>query len=361
MVMYDSIWCMDLLIFETMILITGLILAIRFKFALWVGFSAKNSVIQKNKKMPIYITMRNRSILPLAGMMADIEINRENGKKEYCRINSVADGRDRVSDELMLDSGHCGVVHLKMVRAKTWDYLKFFKLRCKANGEATVIVIPEIYPATVEVLSDFRYFTGEGDTYSDSESGDDPSEVFEIRDYRSGDKMQKIHWKLSARTDHLMVKDYSDPVGFAIVIVCAFSIDAADDEQYDALMTAVFSISSQLLTDGYTHYLAWLTENGGWRRFKMYTENSIYKAMPYMIKEMSSLRQKSKHSKNEINAWMLDNEIQIQTFNERFGRASYHTMVRIDSDLNVYKNGELVSVLDVKELKHSLFNLNLEI
>ena len=68
--------------------------------------------------------------------------------------------------------------------------------------------------------------------YSDEESGDDPSQIFEIRDYRPGDKMQKIHWKLSAKSDSLIVKEYSEPVGFAIVIfVNLFSPGKKEDRQ----------------------------------------------------------------------------------------------------------------------------------
>ena len=40
----------------------------------------------------------------------------------------------------------------------------------------------------------------ESDSYSTIKGGDDPSEVFAIREYREGDRLQRIHWKLSYET-----------------------------------------------------------------------------------------------------------------------------------------------------------------
>ena len=39
--------------------------------------------------------------------------------------------------------------------------------------------------------------------------GYDPSELFDVREFQNGDRLQSVHWKLSARTDELMVKELS--------------------------------------------------------------------------------------------------------------------------------------------------------
>ena len=54
---------------------------------------------------------------------------------------------------------------------------------------------------------------GENDSYSREKEGDDPSEVFDIRPMRPGDRMQQVHWKLTARTGEMMVKVFSRSLG----------------------------------------------------------------------------------------------------------------------------------------------------
>lgn len=46
----------------------------------------------------------------------------------------------------------------------------------------------------------------DSDRFSLYKKGDDPSEIFDIRDFKDGDRFQQIHWKLSSKTGHYMVK-----------------------------------------------------------------------------------------------------------------------------------------------------------
>lgn len=41
--------------------------------------------------------------------------------------------------------------------------------------------------------------------------GDDGSEVFEVRAYRDGDPLQRVHWKLTAKTGEMLVREFSLP------------------------------------------------------------------------------------------------------------------------------------------------------
>ena len=49
--------------------------------------------------------------------------------------------------------------------------------------------------------------------YSAYRSGSDMSEVFGIREYREGDSIRNIHWKLTGKCDDIMIKLPSLPVG----------------------------------------------------------------------------------------------------------------------------------------------------
>ena len=43
--------------------------------------------------------------------------------------------------------------------------------------------------------------------YSGSRPGDDPGETFDIREYREGDSIRQIHWKLTGKMDRLIIRE----------------------------------------------------------------------------------------------------------------------------------------------------------
>ena len=72
--------------------------------------------------------------------------------------------------------------------------------------------MPKITPVMIEVGLASRYFQGEAEVYDDKTGGAAVSEVFQIRSFQPGDKIQNIHWKLSAKEDELMVRENSLPM-----------------------------------------------------------------------------------------------------------------------------------------------------
>lgn len=53
-----------------------------------------------------------------------------------------------------------------------------------------------------------------GDIYDGKKSGTDVSEVFGLREYREGDTLQSIHWKLSGKMHQLIVREFGRPVNY---------------------------------------------------------------------------------------------------------------------------------------------------
>jgi hypothetical protein len=100
----------------------------------------------------------------------------------------------------------------------------------------------------------------ETDEYSKISKGDDPSEIFDIHEYKDGDKISRIHWKLSAKQDKTMVKDYSLPIANSIVLMINLDIDKKSENylgQYDAIIEAVTTISNYLTVNETPHKAVW--------------------------------------------------------------------------------------------------------
>lgn len=110
----------------------------------------------------------------------------------------------------------------------------------------------------VEIASQIREQLIDSEEYDEKRPGDDPSQIFQIREYREGDRMQRIHWKASARTSQLMVKDYSMPIGSGALVL--FDLRVAEDAGMVFLDQAVeygLAILQGFLNQEYPPRAAW--------------------------------------------------------------------------------------------------------
>ena len=79
-------------------------------------------------------------------------------------------------------------------------------------------ILPECHLIPVEITRKTREFIAESDEYFDRENGDDPSEVYQIREYRDMDSLRDVHWKMSAKAEELLVKEHGKPKGCVVLI-----------------------------------------------------------------------------------------------------------------------------------------------
>ena len=86
------------------------------------------------------------------------------------------------------------------------DPLRLFKLRMDIDNFSNVTVYPrrlEFDRETESAVSDVP------SPYVRALDSRDKSEVSNIREYRMGDSLKSIHWKLSSKSEELQVKDYN--------------------------------------------------------------------------------------------------------------------------------------------------------
>lgn len=105
-----------------------------------------------------------------------------------------------------LSTAHCG--GLKATVEKSWvcDYMGIFAFRPRRREEMTVLIRPLPIPVPacreLEKMMALRWRPKPGGGFSENH---------ELRDYHPGDSMNGIHWKLSAKTGNLMVREPMEP------------------------------------------------------------------------------------------------------------------------------------------------------
>lgn len=244
-------------------------------------------IVNRLEPIPITVQLTNRSMLPITNIKIFLTYQNLYSKRKYKTEYMVAiDARTVTQVTVSLKSEHAGNIVVSLKGIRIYDYFRLFSLRKKQVGEVKAAVLPNYYE-----LLEFKMVGGasdlvDSDTYSTTKSGDDPSEIFAIREYREGDRLQRIHWKLSRKQNHLMIKEFSDPISCSILILIDLYVGKRKDVLpfADAILECSLSLSYTLLLHKQMHYLAWYdAEHNSCMRIRITQEQELFEAMDTLL------------------------------------------------------------------------------
>lgn len=149
-----------------------------------------------------------------------------------------------------------GLYEAEILKIEGFDYLHLFHFS-KTVGKTTQL---RVFPNTLPRRERHEALYSEGfDEFEESnKSGNVSSNVTDIREYRPGDRLQKIHWKLSSKIDKLMVKENeSTSTNEFFVLLELYQPREADCGKDSALLNALdtaldeaWGISMELIQAG---------------------------------------------------------------------------------------------------------------
>lgn len=171
-------------------------------------------VVTRQNSYEAEVVIENHSMIP-AGQ---IQVRGNVDGKNFL-IHVYLKERYSVKVTWPVDCERCGVKIVTISDVVLFDYLKIFKKVKKLNREIKVIIVPKVYEVPFYVLDGEYEFDGDSEKYSEHKPGDDTAEIFDIRDYQTGDRLSRVHWKLSMKLNRLMVKEYSRPLPDGIMLL----------------------------------------------------------------------------------------------------------------------------------------------
>lgn len=183
---------------------------------------------------------------------------------------------------------HCGSLLYTAKSLRVYDMTGFFWLGKKCGQRVRLLVMPPIYETSVIVTEQSRHFLGDAEVYDMAISGPDASEIFDVRPFRDGDRLQNIHWKLSAKTEELMVRENSLPLGCPVVILLDLSGRNIRNpkKRADSFLTVVSSLSCGLVEQKCAHYIAWYgSRRKDIVRMRVDHEEDVYSVLMALLTE----------------------------------------------------------------------------
>ena len=217
-----------------------------------VGFVENRSVHSKGEEFELWIYVRGKSVIPYAPVELHCNLpDRDTGLFSIKRIYAAVPplGRCRVSVTAM--HRYRGSYVAEINRLAVFDPFRIIRITRRISSEATLIFLPR------------RIDIGELSSEAHSENSANPvpllkgerEEFSHVRDYRLGDIMQLVHWKLTAKQDELMIKQYDEETERRTYILCDYSFESAAGagtsmKQADAVIEAAIAFTLSAVKSG---------------------------------------------------------------------------------------------------------------
>lgn len=210
------------------------------------------------KHVPIggKLRLTNRGLLPTSVYGYVSWHNLRTGETETREKAVFLWGKRTTEVPLSFTAAHCGKLHVQWWDMHLSDVFGLFTFPLTDSPEASVIVHPTQFAVEL-LLSSGGASMLDSDRYSQDKPGNDPGETFAIREYVPGDMVKHIHWKLSQKTDKLMVRELGLPIVQQVLLLVETSAMGQNAQVIDAVSEVAASLSWALLSSAQSYKLAW--------------------------------------------------------------------------------------------------------
>ena len=151
---------------------------------------------------------------------------------------------------------HCGTLSVRTEEVNARDWLGLTRFSCKASDGCTLLILPDLYPVRVHLSSTLAMPRQEERPGQLRREGPE-TENGGVRDYMPGDPMRRIHWKLSAKTDRILIREEEQPLAGSVLLLLETSGDGIDAGDMDSAAEALLSVSRALTEEGAAHSVSW--------------------------------------------------------------------------------------------------------
>ena len=214
----------------------------------------------QDREIAFALSVKNTGILPL--FRGCILLTVQDLQGQVCQTQKLyfsVKSRQEIRPGGTLESPCCGRFLLLVKAVRLYSFGHLFSRKLSQDCPKELLFYPKITSLPLTVSEQVRYFSAESGEEEQILPGIFQTPVNQVRDFRPGDRVRQIHWKLSARTDSLLVRDMGIQQGFPVLLF--LFIEPLPDKDFTAsyrrfLETAV-SLSFSLLQSGCRHFVIW--------------------------------------------------------------------------------------------------------
>lgn len=249
---------------------------------------------EKGSQLEVTLHMKNNSKIPIWNGEILLRVkNKLTGEQTEVKKTMSLLPLQSKKAHFYLEAHFCGCIEVTVEKMKISDPFGIFTKERNFHMENRYYVFPKLMEVdfTSEQLNQYDM---ESYKYSALKSGEDTSETFGIREYKEGDSLKAIHWKLTGKMGNLIVREAGLPVENSVMIL----LDKREREEIsadkkDKLTEMFLSLSNTIIKNGIQHSIGWYNyEIEKFEQYRIQSTEDIY----VIIGELLS----NPHCKDEI-------------------------------------------------------------
>lgn len=230
-----------------------------------IGF--EKSTVQRNQNVNLLIHIHNKSSYPITRLQGSLNIQHNYITNEYIHEYVFeAPARKKVTYSVPISLSICGCYQTKSLLWELWDYNGFVSKKVNTEILSEIVVMPNRISFD-DTLSITNTVEAEENDPEKRFKGQDPSEILNIREFQQGDRLQLIHWKISAKEQRLMSKELSSICGVQYYLVVDYNFQ--NIRHIDVFFDLLYSFLMDLLKENQSFFVSWF---GNGNQLKKWTE-----------------------------------------------------------------------------------------
>ncbi len=238
-----ALFCADM-VFVLIIVLD--VLLFLFSRGLTVGIGTNMNHCSKNSNVKVKLTVKNRSPYPIGKVSMTVSIKNRFYEENSDRFIFPLGMLIRKKIYIPLKPIYSGIYDISISDAEYTDMFGLFRKKIMPDAIYSFTVMPsDNFSMPLDLHGEIDTDSISSDNVYSYGSGD----VSGYRQYRDGDRLNSINWKLSARMDKPFVKEYEKTTADETVVLL--------DMYYDCLDSSLDILYSLVRENNY-FYVLWL-------------------------------------------------------------------------------------------------------
>lgn len=202
--------------------------------------------VEQGAKAGLHLRLHAWPVLPLPEVQVRLNLRTRDQEKDYRYLSRL----NHEEGVLALSTDVCGFISAEFRRGRVCDALGLFRLPMRRPKPTQMAILPP--ERRLDPMPRLDQFLQQ---QMKAKPGGGVSEQHDHRSYRPGDPVKDIHWKLSLKTDELIIREALEPVRRRVVL--ALYTPRGPQDRAETLGGFRWT-SHWLLDNGVPHYAVWM-------------------------------------------------------------------------------------------------------
>jgi len=304
----------------------------RLKMELTVPASA-----EKDQMVQCRLKISNERIVPVLGLDIIAScFNVRTGHTEENKVRIALLPKQTKLLEFDLSSPHSGLLWVSMNAESCSDLFNLHRKSISCFVKQQMTAMPTMFQPNIS-MGDQSMPISDSEVYSTEKPGNDPGEIFGIREYVPGDAIRQIHWKLSEKCDKTMIREFGLQIANDVLVLLETSGEATPDE-VDSITEIFASLCKVFSDEGVLFQTGWRDSETNTLIMKMVSSPSDF---PDVLSQLMRLPHGNEGSIAEC-------------FNTQIGKCKFSHVVIVSSQIpagieDMYNDNRISILMPIRD------------